>query len=242
MRVATNEESQMSSRQEKILVLAKEAASRCRLRRTLEALGFDVGEAANGEDAIRRMRMVDYEAILMECRVFGSDCTAVCKQLRILYPRLPILVISSNGSLMKKVAAFEAGADDYTTRPFAERELAARLRSAVRRFHAPVVGMTERCIVGEIVLDLARHQLEKAGSEVSLTPTEFRALKLLMQQPGIPISYSTLIAAIWGPESAANREHLRVVISGLRKKLENNSSDPRYLTTNAYFGYCFSDR
>jgi two-component system KDP operon response regulator KdpE len=235
-------QNQMSSDPEKVLVLAKEATARSCLRRTLEALRFDVGEAPNGEDALRRMRMVDYEAILLECRVFGSDCATVCKQLRILYPRLPILVVSSNGSLMKKMTAFEAGVDDYTTRPFEERELAARLRSAIRRYHAPVVGTAGRCIVGKIVLDPARHLVEKAGSEVSLTPTEFRALKLLMQQPGIPISYSTLLTGVWGQESSANREHLRVVISGLRKKLEDNPSEPRYLTTNAYLGYCFRDR
>jgi two-component system KDP operon response regulator KdpE len=139
------------------------------------------------------------------------------------------------------MAAFEAGVDDYTTHPFADRELAARLRSAIRRFHAPVIGTAERSVVGEIVLDPARRRVEKAGSEVPLTPTEFRALKLLMQRPGIPISHPTLLAAIWGQEPRANREHLRVVISTLRKKLEDNPSEPRYLTTNAYFGYCFRD-
>ena len=232
----------MSSDPERVLVLAREVMARSCLRRTLEALGFDVGEAPNGEDALRRMRMVEYEAILLECRVFESDCAVICQQLRIHYPRLPILVISSNGSLMKKVAAFEAGVDDYTTRPFAERELAARLRSAIRRFHAPVVGTAGLCIVGEIVLDPARHLVKKAGSEVSLTPTEFRALKLLMQQPGIPISHSILLAAVWGQESEAHLKHLRVVIGTLRKKLENDPSKPRYLTTTAYFGYCFRDR
>jgi two-component system, OmpR family, KDP operon response regulator KdpE len=229
---------QMSRDLEKVLVLAKEATARSCLRRTLEALGFDVGEAPNGENALRRMRMVDYEAILLECRVFGSDWAAVCKQFRIFDPRLPILVVTSNCSLMKKVSAFEAGVDDYMTRPVSERELAARLRSAIRRFHANVGGIAERSVVGDIVLDPVRHRVEKAGSEVPLTPTEFRALKLLMQQPGIPISYSTLLAEIWGQGSRANREHLRVVISTLRKKLEDNPSEPRYLTTNAYFGYC----
>jgi two-component system, OmpR family, KDP operon response regulator KdpE len=232
----------MSGNPEKILVLAKKAAARSHLRRRLEALGFDVGEAADGEDAIRRMHMVDYEAILLECRIFGSDCAAVCKQLRVLYPRLPILVVSSNGSLTKKVAAFEAGVDDYTTRPFAERELAVRLRSAIRRFHTTVIGTVEPSVIGEIVLDPARHRVEKAGSAVSLTLTEFRVLQLLMGQPGIPISHPTLLAAIWGQGSRANLANLRVVIRALRKKLEDNPSVPRYLTTSAYFGYCFSDR
>ena len=92
------------------------------------------------------------------------------------------------------------------------------------------------------MLDLAKHRVEKAGSEVTLTPTEFRVLKLLMQQPGIPISHSTLLAEIWGHESRPNREHLRVVISTLRKKIEDNPSEPRYLTTKTHFGYCFGER
>jgi two-component system KDP operon response regulator KdpE len=232
----------MSNGPEKVLVIAKEAAVRSQLRRTFEALGFDVGEAPNSEIAVTRLRMVDYEAILLECRMFGRDSVAVCKELRRRYPRLPILVIGVSSSLKNKVAAFEAGADDFTIRPFAKSELAARLRSAIRRFHAPAIGIGERFVVGDIVLDPARHRVEKSGIEVSLTPTEFRALEMLMQRPGIPISHSALVATLWGPESKSNREHLRVVISALRKKLENEPSDPRYLITHAYIGYCFQGR
>ena len=229
----------MSNGPEKVLVIAKEAAVRSQLRRTFEALGFDIGEAPDSEIAVTRLRMVDYEAILLECRMLGRDSIAVCKELRSRYPRLPILVIGVSSSLNNKVAAFEAGADDYTIRPFAERELAARLRSAIRRFHAPAIGIGERFMVGEVVLDSARHRVEKSGVEVPLTPTEFRALEMLMQQRGIPISQSALVATLWGPESTSKREQLRVVISGLRKKLESDPSEPKYLITHAYVGYCF---
>jgi two-component system KDP operon response regulator KdpE len=92
------------------------------------------------------------------------------------------------------------------------------------------------------VLDPARHRVEKAGSKLSLKPTEFRVLKLMMQQPGIPISYSNLLAEAWGRKSRANRDNLRGVICGLRKKLEDNPSEPRYLTTETHFGYRFGDR
>jgi two-component system KDP operon response regulator KdpE len=229
----------MSSGPERVLVISKEAAVRSQLRRTLEALKFDVGEAPNSEIAVTRLRMVDYDAILLECRTFGKDCIAVCKELLSRYPRLPILVIGVSCSLNNKVAAFEAGADDYIMRPFAEPELAARLRSAIRRFHASAIGIGERFVVGEVVLDSARHRVEKSGIEVPLTPTEFRALEMLMQQRGIPISHSALVATLWGPQSKSKREHLRVVISGLRKKLENDPSEPKYLITHAYIGYYF---
>jgi two-component system, OmpR family, KDP operon response regulator KdpE len=229
----------MNNGPEKILVIAKEAAVRSQLLRTLEALGFDVGEAPNGEIAVTRLRMVDYKAILLECRRFGKDSIAVCTELRSRYSRLPILVIGVSSSLNNKVAAFEAGADDYIIQPFAKRELAARLRSAIRRFHAAAIGIDKRFVVGDIVLDPVRHRVEKSGIEVSLTPLECRALEILMQQPGIPISHSALVATLWGLESKSNREHLRVVIGQLRKKLENDPSEPRYLITKAYIGYCF---
>ena len=151
----------MSSDPEKVLVLADATVRSC-LRRTLEALGFDVGEAANGEDAMKCLRAVDYEAILLECQVFESDCAAVCKQLRIRYPRLPILVVGVDKSLDYMVALLEAGADDYTILPLAERLLAARLRSAIRRFRTPAIGAAERFVAGEIVLDPARHRVEKS--------------------------------------------------------------------------------
>src|SRR5258708_25855089 len=123
----------MISDPSKILVIAKEASLRTHLRRSLEALGFDVGEAPNGVIALTRLGMVDYEAIILGCRMFGGDGVAVCKQLRSLYSSLPIMILSARTSLNNKVAAFEAGADDYMVRPFSKRELSARLRSAIRR-------------------------------------------------------------------------------------------------------------
>ena len=239
--VAINERSETSSGPEKILVIAKEAMVRSQLRRTLETLGFDAGEAPDGGGALVRLRMIDYEAIILEHRRYGEDGVTIVKQLRGLYPRLPILVITPSNSLNKKLAAFEAGADDCMIWPLAERELSVRIRSAIRRFHASAIRTCKSLVIGEIALDPIRHRVTKSGSDVALTPTEFRALETLMLQPGIPIAHSAFMATIWGQESKSNREHLRVVISGLRKKLEDVPSHPRYLITHAYFGYCFRD-
>jgi DNA-binding response OmpR family regulator len=232
----------MSSGLEKVLIVAEKASPRSRLRRTLESFGFDVGEAPNNEIALRRLRLVDYEAILLDFPEFGAGDVAICYQLRSLYPGLPILILSACNLLDNKMEALEAGADDYMIRPFSKRELRARLRSAIRRLHAPVVGTTERLVVGEIVLDSGRHRVEKSGSAVSLTPTEFRTLQMLMQQTGRPIAHSALLASLWGQESKRHRENLRVVISALRRKLENNPSHPTYLITHNYLGYCFRDQ
>jgi two-component system KDP operon response regulator KdpE len=231
----------MSSGPEKVLIAAEEPSRRSDLRRALEVLGFDVGEAPDSQIVMARLRMVDYDAILLDFPVFGADGVAVCHQLRSIYPRLPILIFSACNCLDNKVEALEAGADDYMTRPFSERELSARLRSAIRRFHAPTAGLTERFVVGDIVLDSATRRVEKSGSEVPLTPIEFRTLQVLMQQAGRPVTYAALFASVWGQESKQHREHLRVIISALRKKLEDSPSQPNYLITHNYFGYCFRD-
>jgi two-component system, OmpR family, KDP operon response regulator KdpE len=231
----------MSSGPERVLIAAEEPSLRSDLRRTLEVLGFEVGEAQDSEIAMTRLRMVDYEAILLDFPVFGAASIAVCHQLRGIYPRLPILILSACDCLDNKVDALEAGADDYMIQPISERELSARLRSAIRRLHAPTVGITERFVVGNIVLDSCRRRVEKSGSEVSLTPIEFRTLQMLMQQAGTPVTYAALLASLWGQESKQHREHLRVIISALRKKLEDSPSRPNYLITHNYFGYCFRD-
>src|SRR6202021_1850624 len=142
--------------------------------------------------------MVDYEAIVVEYRRYGGDGGAVGKQLRQLYPSLPILVITSSGSLNKKLAAFDAGADDCMIWPLAERELSVRLRSAIRRCHASAVRTCESLVIGDIALDPVRRRATKSGSDVALTPTEFSVLETLMRQPGIPISLPPLFSAFGG--------------------------------------------
>jgi two-component system, OmpR family, KDP operon response regulator KdpE len=177
----------------------------------------------------------------IETRSLLSSLKPICKTIRGLYPRLPILVVTSRSSLEKQLATFEAGADDCMIWPLSERELSARLRSAIRRFRASAVSTCQPLVIGEIALDPIRHRATKSGSDVPLTPTEFSVLETLMRQPGIPISHSIFVFTIWAQESKANREHLRVVISSLRRKLEDDPTDPRYLITHACYGYCFRD-
>jgi two-component system, OmpR family, KDP operon response regulator KdpE len=235
----THRDGILSTELERILVLSRDISKRSHLLQTLEAMRFDVGESTDGKSALLSLQRVGYEAILMECATFGAEDVMACCQLRSTHPRLPILVVSTYNSLDCKVVAFEAGVDDFLVLPLHERELAARLHSAVRRFRAPSAGVTERFTGGGIVLDLATHRVEKSGSEVSLAPTEFRVLELLMQQAGRAVSHSALAAMLWGQETAANRKHLRVIIGNLRRKIEDDPSHPRYLFTHAYFGYRF---
>jgi len=230
----------MNSVPEKVLVVAEEASQRFDLRRTLNASGFDLGEASDGVHALMRLRMIDYEAVLLHSPVAEADGIEVCRQLRNFNPRLPVLMLSDHDSLDHLVEALETGADDYMIRPVAERELTARLRSAIRRYRAPLIPSNERLVVRDIMLDPTMHRVEKSGAEISLTPLEFRALHILMEQAGKLVTHTMLLTTIWGPERAQHREHLRVLIGGLRKKIENDAAHPEYLITHPHLGYFFA--
>jgi|HubBroStandDraft_5_1064220.scaffolds.fasta_scaffold42062_2 two-component system KDP operon response regulator KdpE len=232
----------MSIRPDKVLIVAKDASLYFNLRKTLEDLEFDCGEAASGDAALIRLRMVDYDAVLLDIRGSSVGWIEACRQIRGIYPRLPVLVLGDCDCVDNKVDALEAGADDYISKPFSAREIIARLRSAIRRFRTPVVGTNERFVVGEITLDPAKRRVEKSGSQVLLTPLEFRTLQTLMEQAGRPVSHTALLATLWGKESRQHRYHLRVIVGVLRKKLEDDPSHPTYLITHSCFGYCFRDR
>jgi len=229
------------NKSEKILVISEETSRRAQLRNTLELHCFDVGEAADGEGARTRLQMVDYDAVLFDVLTFDDNGVLLCTLLRRLHSRLPIIVVSASENLDNTIKALETGADDCVLREISARELGARLRSAIRRFHAPDSMSVELLVVGDIVLDPTMHQVEKSGKEVPLSPLEFHTLQMLMQSSGKPVSYSHLLIALWGEESKRHHEHLRVVMRGLRKKLEDDPTQPVYLTTQPYFGYCVRD-
>jgi two-component system KDP operon response regulator KdpE len=231
----------MSSIPDRVLVVAEEASQRFQFRRTLDTLGFDPGEASNGVNAMMRLRMIDYDAVLLHLPAAQADGIEICRQVRGFNPRLPVLIVSDCDSLDHKVEALDTGADDYMVGPVPERELSARLRSTIRRSRVPVAPTVERLTVGDIVLDPPTHRVKKSGIEVTLSPLEFVALHKLMEQAGKLVTYESLLISVWSPERVRNRDRLRVLIGTLRKKLENDLSNPRYLVTHARTGYCFQD-
>jgi len=227
--------------QGRLLIVEDDTALRRSLRTTLDVLGFDVGEAGNGEDGLVRLRMVDYEAVLLDINMPGIGGIDTCRRIRRIYTRLPILMLTVRDSEDDKVEALEAGADDYVTKPFQIRELTARIRSAIRRFRAPETPAEMALTNGSIVLDPVRRRVERTGIEVHLTPREFDALHLLMLHAGRPITHSRLLAALRGPDSGNDRAYLRVLIGQLRKKLEDDAADPMYLLTDSHVGYRFRE-
>jgi len=225
--------------QANILVVDDESSIRQALRVTLGTIGFDVAEAATGEQALELIRGTHYDAVLLDMNMPGMGGMTACREIRRLSPGLPILMVTIRDNQDDKVEALESGADDYVTKPFHMRELTARVRAAIRRARTKDAPPENILRVGEITLDPGRRLVSKAGQPVHLTPKEFDLLHYLMLNAGKPIAHSRLLTAVWGPDYGGELEYLRTFIRQLRKKLEDNPSQPAYLMTEMWFGYRF---
>jgi two-component system, OmpR family, KDP operon response regulator KdpE len=222
-----------------ILVTDDDPELRRVLGRTLSALGFGVSESANGEQALRAVETRPFDAVLLDVNMPGIGGIAACREIRRRAPRLQILMLTVRDQEMDKVEALDAGADDYITKPFSIPELAARLRSAVRRSTTTELGAGGPITIGDIEVDPDRRIVRKAGAVLRLTPKEFDLLHYLMSRPGIPIAHVRLLRAVWGEEYGQELEYLRTFVHQLRKKLEDDPSSPEYLLTELHFGYRF---
>ena len=231
----------MEESQGRVLIVEDDVSLRRTLHSTLGILGFDIGEAGNGEDALVRLRMVDYDAVLLDINMPGFGGIEACIRMRRIFTRLPILMLTVRNSEDDKVQALEAGADDYITKPFQIRELTARVRAAIRRYRAPETSPEMPITLGDIMLDPVRRRTEKSGVEIRLTPHEFDTLQLLMFHAGRPVTHARLHAALHLRGDVANRGHLRVIIGQIRKKLGDNSTNPAYILTDGYIGYRFHE-
>jgi two-component system KDP operon response regulator KdpE len=224
-----------------VLIVEDDAGIRQSLFETLTALGFMIGEASNGEQALLRLRMADYDAVLLDINMPGMGGLETCRKICRSYPHIPIIMLTVRDEEDDKVEALDAGADDYVTKPFQIRELTARLRSAIRRSKTSTVQPDSTVVIGDLRLDPDRHRVEKMGQEVHLTPKEFAMLRYLMEHAGRPIPHNRLLTSIWGSEYGNEREYLRVLINQLRKKIEDDPARPSYILTESYIGYRFRE-
>lgn len=227
------------SQKNKVLVVEDDAGIRQSLFETLGALGFAVGEAHNGEEAVVQLRMVSYDAVLLDINMPGMGGKETCRRICKAFPSLPIIMLTVRDDEEDIVDALDAGAFDYVTKPFQIRELTARLRAVIRRRQAPDRGRDVITVVGDISLDSSRHILEKRGEQLHLAPKEFETLRCLMEHAGRPVRHENLLRLIWGPEYGNEREYLRVVINQLRKKIEDDPANPVYIVTESHIGYRF---
>jgi two-component system, OmpR family, KDP operon response regulator KdpE len=223
-----------------VLIVDDERSIRLSLKTILGNFGFDIVEAARGEEALALVRTEPFDAVLLDINMPGIGGIEVCRLMRKASPRLPIVMLTVQGSEDRKVEALNAGADDYITKPFQLRELTARLRAAVRRNR--VAGDEDAAIlIGEIRLDPGRHLVEKKGCAVHLTPKQFELLNYLMAHAGRPIPHAKLLRSVWGPEYGNELEYLRTFIRQIRMKIEDDPADPKYLLTDSHIGYRFSE-
>jgi two-component system KDP operon response regulator KdpE len=225
----------------KVLIVDDEISIRRSLHNTLQTMGFIVNDTSTGEDALRLVRESQYDVVLLDINMPGIGGVQACREIRKILPRLGILMLTVRDSEDDKVTALDAGADDYITKPFNIRELAARVRAAVRRSSAAQSDSETVIQIGDIELDPARRLASKAGAQVHLTPKEFDLLHFLMAHAGLPMTHVRLLHAVWGPEYGGELEYLRTFVRQLRKKLEEDPAEPEYLLTDSHVGYRFAE-
>ena len=223
----------------KVLIVEDDEDIRQSLFETLGALGFLIGEASNGEEALVRLRMVNYDAVLLDINMPGMGGVETCRRIVQIHPRLPVIMLTVRDDEEDKVEALDAGAHDYVTKPFQIRELTARIRAAIRSSKAIAVSSDLSIDIGDLELNPSRRHVKKLGQEIRLTPKEFEMLHYLMGHAGRPVPHSRLLISLWGPEYGNEREYLRVLINQLRKKIEDDPAHPTYILTESHVGYRF---
>jgi two-component system, OmpR family, KDP operon response regulator KdpE len=221
----------------RILVVDDEPQILRALKTTLQGAGYEVETAETGEDALRLAALQPPEAIVLDLVLPDRRGTDVARELR-TWSKVPILILSAVGEENEKVAALDAGADDYVTKPFGTDELLARLRAALRRV-APDSGPVLE--VGELVIDLDKHTVTMSGRPISLTPNEFAVLRLLARNEGRLLTHPTILREVWGPAYDSESHYLHVYVSQLRRKLEPDPARPVYLLTEPGAGYRLVD-
>jgi two-component system KDP operon response regulator KdpE len=219
----------------KILVVDDEPQIRRTLRAALTPLGYDITDAASGEAALEMLRDAAPDLVLLDLNMPGIGGLAACRPIR-ERSDAAIIVVTVRSSEQDKVAVLDAGADDYVTKPFSTPELLARIRAALRR----TPGKTPpRLELGDRVVDLSARRIQVGTKELRLTPKEYDLLHYLVSNANQVISHRKLLQAVWGPEYGDETEYLRVFVNQLRKKIEANPAEPKYLLTEPWAGYSF---
>ncbi len=218
----------------RVLIIDDEVQIRRLLRVTLEDGGFDVREAETGNLGLTETAALQPEAVILDLGLPDMDGLDVLRRLR-EWSQTPVLVLTVRDREPQKIAALDAGADDYLTKPFGGGELLARLRAIMRRVRAP----NEPAIVrfGEVELDQPARIVRRAGQEVHLTGKEYSLLRLLVQHRGKVVTHRHILRELWGPNAEENTGYLRVYMLHLRQKLEQDPQLPKHLTTESGIGY-----
>lgn len=225
---------------EKILIIDDDPQIRRVLKLILAAERYEVTEARSGETALSYLETFIPDLVLLDVNMPGIDGLETCRAIRGLSDLLPIIVISIRRDEADKVALLDAGADDYVTKPFGRKEVLARVRAALRRSTGPgsVGGLF---VSDDLEIDFERRRVRSGKRTARLTPKEYELLRYLISQRGRPVSHRELLQAVWGPDYGDRVDYLRAFIKHLRKKVEPNPVEPKYILTEPWHGYRFAD-
>jgi two-component system, OmpR family, KDP operon response regulator KdpE len=223
----------MSNGRQRVLVVDDEPQILRALRTSLRGAGYDVATAETAEGALAEAAMRPPDAVILDLVLPDGTGTDVCRELR-TWSSAPVIVLSAVGDEHEKIAALDAGADDYVTKPVGIDELLARLRAALRRAAPagePVIQ------VGGLVVNLDKHVVTIDGDEVHLTPHQFDILRVLARNEGKLMTHRAILREVWGPGYGSESNLLHVHVSQLRRRIEHDPSRPRYLLTVPGAGY-----
>ncbi len=208
------------------------------MRTTLTGAGYEVDDAKTGEEALDKVREYRPELVLLDINMPGMGGLAACREIR-ANANIAIIMLTVRNSEADKVAALDAGADDFVTKPFSTPELLARIRAALRRL--PVSQSSPaRIRFGQLEIDFTARTVANGSKSAHLTPKELDLLRYLTQHANEAVAHRELLQAVWGPDYGDQVDYLRVFIKNLRKKLELNPEHPQYITTEPWVGYRFN--
>jgi two-component system, OmpR family, KDP operon response regulator KdpE len=219
-----------------ILVVDDEPQIRRVLRSTLSFRGYEITETSSGEEALELVHKLKPDLILLDVNLPGISGIETCREIR-RSSSVPIIMLTVRNAERDKVVALDAGADDYITKPFGIEELLARVRASLRRHSAAEA--TPPFQSKDFSVDFEERRVIVAGQEVHLAPKEFEVLKHLINYQGKPVTHRRLLQSVWGPEYGEETENLRVVINQLRKKIEKDPAQPKFILTEPWIGYRF---
>lgn len=222
----------------KIIVVEDEANLRRFVRLALEAEGCDVFEADSVKRGLIETGTRKPDLLVLDLGLPDGDGIDLIRELR-TWSEIPIIVLSARTAEAEKVAALDAGADDYLTKPFGSAELLARVRAHLRRRQRAGSDGRSQLAFGAITVDLGKRLVEKAGEQLHLTPIEFRLLAYLVANPDCVLTHRQLLKAVWGPSHAEDSHYVRVYMGHLRKKLEADPANPDHIVTEPGIGYRF---
>lgn len=225
--------------QPRILLVDDEPAIQRSVGLLLRARGYDVQIAGTGAEALDMTAQQQPDLVVLDLGLPDLEGTEVCRRIRAA-SQVPIVVLSARGAEADKVNALDLGADDYVTKPFGPDELLARIRVALRRVATEEREETGQLLAGDLIVDFDRHRVLKDDVEIRLTPKEFELLSLLAHNRDRVLTHRAILKAIWGPNAVEQPEHLWTLVAQLRKKIEPDPTNPRYLLSEPWVGYRFA--